>query len=200
MWSIFICCSATEASRKASYLKDTLRVGDGGRWPPASATNALRLFHDRRLSATANEASCTPLLLAHLCGWVTAQFCCLRCCWMNSARELFNLELCVQTVKEFLHVDTGMCTLPPQQPHVKNLCNNETMVWQSVLRGFVILQCCWGEDTPVPCPCIHLPVPRPEKNPEHSCGESQPVLFSLSVFCHLRGCQMQANAPCHSRD
>lgn len=37
---------------RVTLATGTLRVGDGGRWPSASATNALRFFHYRCLSAT----------------------------------------------------------------------------------------------------------------------------------------------------
>lgn len=170
----------TAISQRVTPATGTLRVGDGGRWLSASATNALRYFSTiiacLQCVNLANEASCAAFLLAHLCGWGTAQFRCLRRCWMNSASDVFKLELHVQTVNYFLHVYTGMCTLPPEQPHIKNLCKNETMVWWNVLRGFVILQCCWGED----CLCIYLPVPRPERT------QNIPVV-NLSRFCFLWG-------------
>lgn len=36
------------------------------------------------------------------------------------------------------------------------------------------------------------------KNPEHSCGESQSVPFSVVVLCHLIGCHVQADGLHHS--
>lgn len=124
--------SFKEISQQVTLVTGTLRVGDGGRWPSASATNALRFFHDRCLFATRKSGQwglvlwlaagasvrmsngsvpLSQMLLDELCQWgFYVGVTCSNSEWVFACR----------------HRNVHFAT---EQPDVKNLCNNETMVW-----------------------------------------------------------------------
>lgn len=97
-------------------------MGEGGVLPrPRMHSDFSTIVACLQRVNLANEASCAALLLAHLWGWVTAQFRCLRRCWMNSSSEVFSWSY---MFKQWMSacVSTQECALCHRSSHMLKTC------------------------------------------------------------------------------